>query len=319
MSPHLASWARRGRSTATCCTAKIFRLVSALHACGGEAMTSGIEVIQSIEALRRTITQARRDGHRIGYVPTMGGLHQGHAALVEKGLERANFVGASIFVNPKQFDNSDEVATYPAGFEDDLALLEAAGARFVFAPEQDEIYPQGFDTSVTVDDLAAPLCGAHRPGHFDGVSTVVTKLLMQCMPDVAVFGEKDFQQLRIIQKLVQDLDIPVEILPCPTVRETDGLACSSRNRYLTEAERALAPMLNPKLVEAREALIRREPAASVSRNVIAQLTDAGFGSVEYFELRAEDDLRLLTAPGAPARLFAAAWLGEARLIDNLPV
>lgn len=280
-------------------------------------MSSEIEILESIAALRRYVRSEQAAGRRVGYAPTMGGLHEGHGTLIAKALEHADTAGASIFVNPKQFDNPEEVAGYPSGVEADLVLLKEAGARFVFMPQGDEMYPRGFQTLVRVTGLSEPLCGAHRPGHFDGVSTVVTKLLLQCAPDIAVFGEKDFQQLLIVRRLVADLDIPVEIVPCPTVRENDGLACSSRNRYLTVKERAVAPLLNEAMRHARARLRDGDDAQAVLSDASRSLIESGFNSVDYFELRASDDLRPLTAAASDARLFAAAWLGKARLIDNI--
>lgn len=278
-----------------------------------------IEILTSVPDLRRYVSARRSAGDKLAYVPTMGGLHEGHVALVRHGYSQADLVGASIFVNPKQFNRSADLARYPRSFEDDLAILEDAGAAFVFAPDVDVMYPDGFETLVHVGGLSDPLCGGHRPGHFDGVTTVVTKLLLQCLPDIAVFGEKDFQQLRLVQRLVRDLDIPVRIVGHPTVREADGVAMSSRNRYLTSDQRAVAPEMYRSLQRATQRVLAGDDTALVSAESREALVAAGFRSVDYFELRAEDDLRLLPAPEMPCRLFAAAHLGEARLIDNVAV
>jgi pantoate--beta-alanine ligase len=251
----------------------------------------------------------------------MGFLHEGHLSLVRLGHARADRVVASLFVNPTQFAPSEDFEAYPRNEARDTALLASAGCDLLYAPTVDEMYPQGFSTTVTVAGVSAPMDGLARPTHFAGVATIVAKLLTQCQPDVAIFGEKDFQQLQVIGRLARDLDLPVEILGAPIVREPDGLALSSRNIYLTQAERQIAPRLNQTLRAAADAVRAGAPVCEAEAAGRAALEAAGFGPVDYFEVRAADDLRRLGpgAPGAPARIFTAARLGKARLIDNWPV
>lgn len=273
------------------------------------------------EALRKQVALWRAGGQKIALVPTMGALHAGHVSLVEiarsHGAER---VMASIFVNPSQFGPNEDYARYPRTEAEDIAALEAAGVDAVYLPAAEEIYPPGFATSVTVKGVSEGLCGAFRPGHFDGVATVVAKLLLQSAVDLAVFGEKDYQQLMVIHRLVRDLDIPVAIFGAPVVREADGLALSSRNRYLGEAQRGVAAMLYATLSEAAAA-IRATPGDAATLSALAQqrLLAHGFDRVDYVELRAAEDLAPLQRLDRPARLLAAAWLGNTRLIDNIPV
>jgi pantoate--beta-alanine ligase len=230
-------------------------------------------------------------------------------ALVRTARAGCDRVVASIFVNPKQFAPNEDLASYPRREAADLDMLRAAAVALVFMPAVDEIYPPGFATTVRVADLTDCLCGAHRSGHFDGVATVVTKLLLQSLPDIAYFGEKDYQQLLVVRRLARDLDIPVHIAGAPTVREADGLALSSRNAYLSPQERRVAPALS-----AEPAAIGRETARGR-----ADLEGAGF-AVEYLELREADTLAPVTETvTAPARVFAAVHLGRTRLIDNLPI
>lgn len=270
--------------------------------------------------LRSALAAWRRAGAVIGLVPTMGALHAGHRALIEAARRECARVVATIFVNPKQFAPNEDFAGYPRNEAADLDLLHGAGVDLAFLPEGAEMYPPGFATSVAVAGLTGDLCGRHRPGHFDGVATVVTKLLLQALPDLAYFGEKDYQQLLVIRRLARDLDIPVRIVGVPTVREADGLALSSRNLYLSPQERRTAPALARVLREIAAALAREPEAAAreLARGRTA-LEGAGF-AVEYLELRDAETLApRASAAGAPARLFAAARLGRTRLIDNLPV
>jgi len=250
----------------------------------------------------------------------MGALHDGHLALVRAAQAECDRVVASIFVNPKQFAPNEDLAAYPRREAADLAMLRAAGVALVFMPAVAEIYPPGFATTVRVAGLTDCLCGAHRAGHFDGVATVVTKLLLQSLPDAAYFGEKDYQQLLVVRRLVRDLDIPVQIAGVPTVREADGLALSSRNAYLTPKERRIAPGL-ARALRRIVAALSADPDA-VARETArgsADLEHAGF-AVEYLEIRAADTLVSVTATvTAPARVFAAVHLGRTRLIDNIPI
>jgi pantoate--beta-alanine ligase len=280
-----------------------------------------LPIVRTVADLRAAVRGWRDEGHRIALVPTMGFLHAGHLSLVRLGHARADRVVASLFVNPTQFAPSEDFAAYPRDEARDAALLAGAGCDLLYAPGVDEIYPPGFETTVTVARLSAPMDGLARPIHFAGVATVVTKLLAQCQPDVAIFGEKDYQQLLVIRRLARDLDLGAEIVGAPTVREPDGLALSSRNSYLTPAERGVAPQLNAALRSAGEALRAGASVAEVEADGLAALAAAVFGKIDYFEVRGADDLARL-GPGpvdAPARVFVAARLGKARLIDNWPV
>ncbi|HEY8571340.1 pantoate--beta-alanine ligase [Phenylobacterium sp.] len=284
-------------------------------------MPPPLPVVRTVAELRAQVAAWRRAGERVGFVPTMGALHEGHLSLVRLALERAQRVVVSIFVNPTQFGPNEDFDAYPRAEARDVELLAQAGAHLVFAPGAAEMYPEGFSTTVSVAGVTEPLDGAARPGHFTGVATVVTKLLLQCGPDVAVFGEKDYQQLQVIRRLVRDLDIPVEIVGGPTARAQDGLALSSRNAYLSAQERPVAGQLNAILRTAAGRLRSGEPVAAVEADAVRALTEAGFRKVDYVEVRAAGDLARL-GPGpieAPARILAAAHIGRTRLIDNLAV
>ncbi|SME93843.1 pantothenate synthetase [Tistlia consotensis] len=283
---------------------------------------SGLAIARDVAALRGQVAGWRRAGETVGLVPTMGALHEGHLTLVRRAKERCDRAVATIFVNPKQFDRKEDLESYPRSEAEDVRLLESVGCDLLFAPlDVAVIYPPGFVTRVSVAGLSACLDGLHRPGHFDGVTTVVSKLLLQALPDVAFFGEKDFQQQTIVRRMARDLDIPVEIAAVPTVREADGLAMSSRNRLLTPEQRALAPLLARVLNETAEA-IAVDPTAEAAP-FIAQarlrLGRGGFDKIDYVELRAADDLGELASLERPGRLLAAAWLGRTRLIDNVAV
>lgn len=278
-----------------------------------------LETINRLAALRARTAGWRREGLTIGVVPTMGALHEGHLSLVRTALSRTDRVIVTLFVNPKQFNNATDLAAYPRTVESDAAKLTPIGTHVLYAPEVEEIYPDGFATNVSVSGVSEGLCGAHRPGHFDGVATVVSKLLLQTGADLAFFGEKDFQQLQVVKRLVRDLDIPVEIIPCATVRETDGLAMSSRNVRLSAEARITAAALPKILFAAAERLSGGEAAEPVLAEASAAIAAAGFETVEYLELRAETDLAPLTRADRPARLLAAAWLDGVRLIDNVEV
>jgi pantoate--beta-alanine ligase len=276
-----------------------------------------LPIFRSVSSVRTQTADWRAKGLRVALVPTMGALHDGHLSLVRMAKTKADRVLASIFVNPTQFAPHEDFAAYPRQEAADLALLAAAGADGLYAPTVAEIYPVGFATTVTVAGVSAGLCGEFRPGHFAGVATVVAKLLLQTAPDIALFGEKDYQQLQVIRRMARDLDIPVVILGVVTVREADGLAMSSRNAYLTPAERAIAPVLFRVLNDCSAQLRQGRPAAAVLQSGIAAILAAGFASVDYLELRADDDLRPLDRLDHPARLLVAARLGKARLIDNI--
>lgn len=279
-----------------------------------------MRIARTITDLSAELAVWRRAGERIGLVPTMGALHAGHLALLAAARAGCDRVVATIFVNPKQFAADEDLGSYPRREAADLDMLQSAGADLAFVPGVQEIYPAQFSTLVRVGGLSEGLCGAHRVGHFDGVATVVAKLLIQSLPETAYFGEKDYQQLLVIRRLARDLDIPVRIAGVPTVREPDGLALSSRNAYLSPAERRAAPRLAHALCDIAGAL-EREPGAVAGETERgrAALTQAGF-RVEYLEIR--DAETLAPVPkivGAPARVLAAAHLGRTRLIDNMPI
>ncbi|CUA97746.1 pantoate--beta-alanine ligase [Pannonibacter indicus] len=278
-----------------------------------------LETINRLAALRARTAGWRREGLTIGVVPTMGALHDGHLSLVRTALTRTDRVIVTLFVNPKQFNNAADLAAYPRTAESDAAKLTPLGTHVLYAPEVEEIYPDGFATNVSVSGVSEGLCGAHRPGHFDGVATVVSKLLLQTGADLAFFGEKDFQQLQVVKRMVRDLDIPVEIVPCPTVREADGLAMSSRNVRLSAQARNTAAALPAVLFAAAERLSGGEAAEPVLADARAAIAAAGFGDLEYLELRAESDLTPMSRADRPARLLAAVWLDGVRLIDNVEV
>jgi len=269
--------------------------------------------------LRARLRPARARGLRLALVPTMGALHEGHLSLVRLAHEHADLVAVSLFVNPAQFAPTEDFDAYPRDEAKDAGLLALAGCDLVYAPTRETIYPLGFATTVSVAGVATPLDGVSRPGHFAGVATVVAKLLVQAAPDVAVFGEKDYQQLQVIRRLVLDLDLPVWIIGAPIVRDADGLALSSRNAYLTAAQRAVAPVLHRTLSNVAQALASGERVAKVEASAIEALMNAGFDSIDYLEVRTPDDLARL-GPGpltASGRILAAVTLGRTRLIDNV--
>jgi pantoate--beta-alanine ligase len=278
-----------------------------------------VEIVRSVAALRDIVAAWRGEGLRIGVVPTMGALHEGHLSLVRAALEKTDRVIVTLFVNPKQFNSAADLAAYPRTENEDAAKLAPLGAHVLFCPDGDEMYPPGFATTVSVAGVSEGLCGAHRPGHFDGVATVVAKLLLQTGADLAFFGEKDFQQLHVVRRLASDLNIPVGIVGCPTVREEDGLALSSRNVRLSEQERAAAPALARVLFDTAEQIAKGAAVAGALAKAREEIVAAGYREVEYLELRGEDDLAPMTALDRPGRLLVAASLGETRLIDNVKV
>ena len=280
-----------------------------------------LPIVRTVAALRGHLAVWRERGQTVALVPTMGSLHEGHLSLIRRARAQADRVVASVFVNPRQFGPSEDFAAYPRDEQTDARLLSSEACDLMYAPSPEEMYPPGFATTVTVGGLDAVLCGAARPGHFDGVATVVTKLLTQTLPDVAIFGEKDYQQLVVIRRLVRDLDLHVEILGAPTARSPDGLALSSRNAYLDPDQRKTAARLNQILRETAQALTVGGKVAAIEADMTAALGQAGFDKVDYLEVRSPEDLAR-QGPGpvsGPARVFAAAWLGRTRLIDNVPV
>jgi len=279
-----------------------------------------VDLVRTIADLRSCVASWRKSDERIGLVPTMGALHAGHMALVRAAREGCDRVVATIFVNPKQFAANEDLGSYPRREAADLDMLRAGEVDLAFVPAADEIYPPGFATLVQVSGLTEGLCGAHRAGHFDGVATVVTKLLLQSLPDVAYFGEKDYQQLMVVRQMARDLDIPARIEGVATWREPDGLALSSRNAYLTPDERRRAPVL-ARVLHAIATRLAREPAvvAEEVEHGRAELEDAGL-AVEYLETRDAETLAPITNTIAgPARVFAAVQLGRTRLIDNVAI
>ncbi len=280
-----------------------------------------MNVVKTIADLRAAVARARSEGKRIGFVPTMGNLHAGHIALVKKAGQRADFVVASIFVNPLQFGPNEDLDNYPRTLAADQEKLFDAGCHLLFAPSVEEMYPHGQanQTIVRVPGVSEGLCGGSRPGHFDGVSTVVSKLFNMVLPDLAVFGQKDFQQLAVIRTMVRDLNMPVQIISEPTVRDVDGLALSSRNGYLSADERATAPLLYRTLTQLKDALQngRRDYSTLVAEG-LESLRAAGLRP-DYLEIRNAIDLQPVSDASAELVILAAAFLGKTRLIDNLMV
>lgn len=277
-------------------------------------------VVRTVANLRAQVADWRAAGLRVGMVPTMGALHHGHLSLVERIRQDVDRVVVSIFVNPKQFGPNEDFDRYPRQEQEDRDKLSAIGVDLLYAPTPAEMYPDGFATTVAVADVTEGLCGAARPGHFDGVTTVVTKLLLQCLPDVAIFGEKDYQQLATLKRLARDLDIPTRVIPGPIIRDADGLATSSRNVYLSARERETALALPQTLSRIADAI--EGGGADISallREGKKALESAGFDTVEYLELRDAETLAPVERVSAPARLLAAARVGKTRLIDNMAV
>lgn len=258
-------------------------------------------------------------GEKVAVVPTMGALHAGHLSLVEAAKKGADRVIVTIFVNPKQFNNPDDLDGYPRTEHEDAEKLAPYGVDALYVPTPDQIYPDGFATNVSVSGVTEDLEGAHRPGHFDGVATVVSKLFLQSRADVAYFGEKDYQQLLIVRRLSGDLDIETEVIGCPTVREPDGLAMSSRNVQLGPEARAIAPALYRAMETAAKAIRGGVAAAEAIARAKDDIRAAGYGEIEYLEMRSADGLRPLDGPTEPARLLVAAMLDNVRLIDNIAV
>jgi pantoate--beta-alanine ligase len=276
-----------------------------------------MQQVSTISLLRNTLKQWRLTGDRIAFVPTMGNLHAGHIKLVTEARKQADKVVVSIFVNPTQFGLGEDFNSYPRTEKADQEKLQEAGADLLFLPAVNEIYAKHSMTAVTVPALSKLYCGASRPGHFEGVATVVTKLFNMVQPDISVFGKKDFQQLLVIRTLVHDLNIPVEIVGVETEREFDGLAMSSRNTYLTAKERLLAPELYRAICRAREAVYGGEQSLkSIERQAIKQLTGLGF-MVDYFSICRSQDLQPATEDDKHLLIMVAAKLGSPRLIDNM--
>lgn len=277
------------------------------------------QVIRSSAELREKVAGWKRSGMLVGVVPTMGALHDGHLSLARAARAQSDRVIVTIFVNPMQFNAAEDLLKYPRDEARDLALLEAEGVDVLFAPDVTEVYPEGFETQVSVKGVSEPLEGAFRPGHFDGVATVVTKLFGMTQAGRAFFGEKDWQQLQVVQRLVLDLNIPIRIIGCPTIREEDGLAMSSRNVRLSPQERALAPALHRIMQDAAAALRAGNAMEPELEKARAAILAAGFRSIEYLELRSVDGLKPVASFENGARMLFAGWLGDVRLIDNIAV
>lgn len=275
-----------------------------------------MDILHRIAELRAFVAGARHVGKTVAFVPTMGALHDGHIHLVREGLKRADICIPYIFLNPKQFAPSEDLENYPKTLAADLEKLRAVPASAVYVPSAGEIYPTDFSTAVTVSGISGPLEGECRPHFFTGVATIVAKMLLQCLPDIALFGEKDYQQLQVIKKMARDLDIPVDIIGVPTVRDENGLALSSRNAYLSPDQYRIAIHLNRILDEMLSRLKTGEDIAIIERDARKSLLDKGFENVDYVTLR---DAVTLLPPDKNTkhhRALAAAWLGKARLIDN---
>jgi pantoate--beta-alanine ligase len=278
-----------------------------------------VQTVHDLNSLQSAIAAFRAAGDTVALVPTMGALHAGHIALVKLAQAHARRVIVSIFVNPKQFGAHEDLASYPRTLATDRAQLIAAGADLLWAPSASEMYPAGYATTVSVAGLGDHLCGAARPGHFDGVATVVTKLFTQIKPDSAVFGEKDWQQLAIIRRLEADLNLGVTLIGAPIVREADGLAMSSRNAYLTPRERAIAAAFPKALLRAADQILTGVDLVTALNAAKASILAAGFASIDYIALCDPDTLEILSAFNGHGRIIAAARLGKTRLIDNMPI
>jgi pantoate--beta-alanine ligase len=280
---------------------------------------NGVQTVRDIETLNLALAAVRAEGGKIAFVPTMGALHAGHMALVAEGRRRASHVVASIFVNPTQFAAHEDLSTYPRREATDAKMLEEEGCALLWSPDVETMYPGGSEVSVRAGSLGEGLDGAARPGHFDGVATVVSRLFEQVGPDIALFGEKDYQQLAVIRQMVRDLGLGVEIVGVPTQRDADGVALSSRNTYLTDEERQAARALPRALGEAAASIQRGGAVADALATAKERLVKAGFDPIDYVELCDAETLEPVTVVERPARLLAAARIGRTRLIDNLAV
>ncbi len=283
-------------------------------------MSLSIVTCRSVSELRARVAEWRRDGEFIGLVPTMGALHEGHLALVRRAQADNRRCIVTLFVNPTQFGPSEDLTAYPRNEAADRDKLATLGVDLMFAPDVAAMYAPDAATTVTVARLTDHLCGPFRPGHFAGVATVVTKLLLQSLPDAAYFGAKDYQQLQVIRRLARDLDIPVRIVGVPTVRDADGLALSSRNAYLSSNERAAALAL-PRTLNAIAERLSRSPKDVAQQTAWGrdQLSAAGFTKIDYVEVCDAESLQPVAEARGPTRVFAAAWMGRTRLIDNIPI
>ena len=278
-----------------------------------------VPIARTVADLRRHVRGWRAAGEMVGVVPTMGALHDGHLSLALAAKRECDRAIVTIFVNPKQFNNPDDLKKYPRTEDADAILLATVGVDLIFAPTPDDVYPDGYGTTVSVAGVSEPLEGRMRPGHFDGVATVVAKLFGMTMADRGYFGQKDWQQLQVVMKLVADLNMPVHIVGCETIREADGLAMSSRNLRLTDAARAQAPVLFAAITAAADDIRAGQSDRMAIREAAEKVRAAGFERVEYIELRDAATLLPSDDPTRPRRMLAAAWLDGVRLIDNIPV
>ena len=276
-------------------------------------------ILRTVAELRNLVRGWKAAGDMVGVVPTMGALHDGHLSLARAARRECERVITTIFVNPMQFSNPDDLKYYPRSEAADAALLATVPVDVLFAPSPDEVYPEGFITTVSVGGVSEPLEGRMRPGHFDGVATVVTKLFGMTMADRGYFGQKDWQQLQVVQRLVRDLNLPVKVVGCETIREADGLAMSSRNRRLDDAARAKAPVFFAAITAAAQDIRAGQSDRMAIREAAEMVRSAGFDRVEYIELRDAETLMPSDDPARPRRMLAAAWLDGVRLIDNIPV
>lgn len=278
-----------------------------------------MKIIRNTDDLRQQIKVYRAEGLTVALVPTMGALHEGHLSLIRMARAKADKVCVSIFVNPRQFGPTEDFDIYPRNEERDIKLLQLMSTDLLYAPDVDEIYPETHSTSIQVGPIGDILEGEYRPGFFTGVATIVAKLLMQCQPDVAIFGEKDFQQLQVIRKLVTDLNIPSQILGCETIRESDGLALSSRNAYLSEDEREIAPELYKTLCQVADAANGGGDVIVSIMQACDRLEQLGYGPIDYLAVRDVKTLQHMPDGSEEGRVLVAANLGKTRLIDNIAI
>ena len=278
-----------------------------------------MEVVRTIAELRQHTSRWRIAGQTIGLIPTMGALHNGHLSLIKLAQGKCDRVIATIFVNPRQFLPNEDFDEYPRNEESDIQKLIEMGVDLLFAPKAPEMYQPDASTTVVISKLTDCLCATSRPGFFDGVGTVVTKLLIQALPDLAIFGEKDYQQLLVIKRLTRDLDIPVEIIGAPTIREADGLAVSSRNVFLSQTNREIASNIFKILKKTATTIAQGKEVPVACEEARSELILAGLSGVDYFEARNSKTLELIQNFENSGRLFAAVWLGSTRLIDNLEI
>ena len=279
----------------------------------------GLKSFTSVKDIRDYSRHTRKSGKTLALVPTMGALHDGHLSLIRMACQKADEVVVSIFVNPIQFGPGEDLDKYPRQLDKDKRLAEQSGAQAIYSPTLEEMYPNNFTTNIHVKRVTDGLCGASRPGHFDGVATVVAKLLHQVEPDIAVFGEKDYQQLCVIKTMVRDLDIDCEILGAPIIRDSYGLALSSRNAYLSPSQIDVARKLNVILKKISQKIEKTKDLSITLSEAEQELLESGFDAVDYIELRQEDTLENIASANVPSRLLAAVHIGPARLIDNVQV